>query len=66
MIVPHSVFIHYNICREDKSVEEKFRLDAEMREEAERFKKKVQQKAADVSIHGLMLKLMLSYDLTPS
>ncbi|KAJ7357759.1 ATP synthase mitochondrial F1 complex assembly factor 1 [Desmophyllum pertusum] len=37
---------------EDKSVEEKFRLDAEMREEAERFKKKVQQKAADSSLLG--------------
>ena len=37
------------IHREEKSVEEKFCLDAEVRGEAERFKKKLQKKAADVS-----------------
>ena len=37
------------IHREEKSVEEKFRLDAKAKGEAERFKKKLQQRAADVS-----------------
>ena len=37
------------IHREEKSAEEKFHLDAEVREEAERFKKKLQKKASDVS-----------------
>lgn len=36
------------IHREEKSVEEKFRIDAKVRGEAERFKEKLQQKAADV------------------
>ena len=34
---------------EEKSVEEEFRLDAKTKGEAERFKKKLQQRAADVS-----------------
>ena len=37
------------IHREEKSVEEKFRLDAKVKGEAERFKKKLQRRAADVS-----------------
>jgi len=37
------------IHREEKSLEEKFCLDAKVRGEAERFKKKLQQRAADVS-----------------
>ena len=37
------------IHREEKSAEEKFHLDAKVREEAERLKKKLQKKAADVS-----------------
>ena len=35
--------------REEKSVKEKFCIDAKVRGEAERFKKKLQQKAAGVS-----------------
>lgn len=37
------------IDREEKSAEEKFHLDAKVREEAERLKEKLQKKAADVS-----------------
>ena len=37
------------IHREEKNVEEKFRQDAKVKGETERFKKKLQQRTADVS-----------------
>ncbi|XP_020600977.1 ATP synthase mitochondrial F1 complex assembly factor 1-like [Orbicella faveolata] len=40
------------IHREEKSLEEKFCLDAKVRGEAERFKKKLQQRAADSALLG--------------
>ena len=38
---------HY---REEKSPDEKFRLDEQVQREAERYRQKVQKKAADVSL----------------
>ena len=42
--------LHTFFWRKDKSIEEKFRVDTKAKEEAERFKKKVQKKVTDLNL----------------
>ena len=55
------------IHREEKSVEEKFRLDAKVKGEAEKFKKKLQRRTADVSFlwHDIQYKDIFRFSFIP-